>query len=328
MPTIDSRQFLREIKTAKNFHSIYLFIGEEETLISESLKDLKTVFFSRYGNEMPDFNFENIYGEQTDSAKIIESCTTLPFGADKKLVVLHHFEKLSESSKSDLKEYCASPNASTCLVILWNVKPNQQTLNHEISTEISKAGMIVKCWKPFESDRPQWIREEVFKRGKKISSEACSLLSEEGGESLSELKSEIEKLDLYTGGKNEIQANDVKESMSFRRDRSLWDFVDSLESDDIHTAGQILEFCLEQGEEPVRILSILSRSFKKMSGVESFSPYRQKEKPIKKMDRDKLFLLLKELKKSDLLLKTGHDVESAVFEKLLFLTNSGVKKGG
>lgn len=324
MPIFDSRQFLKGIKTEKNFNPFYLIVGEEETLVSECFKNLKTAFFARYKNDFPDFNFENFHGDQADPEKIMESCRTFPMGTEKKLVVLHDLEKFSENSKKILKEYCVSPNSSTCLVLLWNFKPNQ-ALNHELTLEILKTGSVVKCWKPFENDRPQWIREEAAKLGKKISPEACHLLSEESGDSLSELKSEIEKLDLYTAGKKEIEADDVSEAMSFRRNRSLWDCLDALESGNARKSGQILEFCLEQGEEPVKILALLLKSFKKMAGIEPSYPSFKKAKITKKIGRDKLLALLKELKKSDLMLKSGHHIESAQLEKIMNLAASTAK---
>lgn len=297
MPILNAYQFSGEIKESKDFAPTYLFVGDEETIIAESFHHFKIAFFARYGNEIPDFNVENLHADKDEVERIIESCLTLPIVSEKKLVIVHYLEKMSEQSQSALKEYCAAPNSSTCLVLLLNAKPSDATMRKELPDQVIKNGVAIKCWKPFESRRPQWIMEKVSQVGKSISFETAQLLSLEGGQSLGELASEIEKLVLFVGEKNEITLSDVKETMSFRRDRSIWDFIDHLEKGEIKKAANILGNCLEQGEEPIKILNLIARSCRRLS----------------KNDPE----LFNELKRTDLLLKSGHGTESSVFEKIL-----------
>lgn len=322
MAIVDSHRFLKEVKNLENFLSVFLFVGDEEWLIAQLLFDFKSAFTKRYGNKLPEFNLEKFRGGQDDVEKIIESCWTLPFDSEKKLVIVTHLEKLSSDSQTKLKEYCQTPNPSTSLLLLWNTKPNLTTLSKELPTQIAQKGLVIKCWKLYEGQRAEWIREEVNRLGKRISSAAVDFLSGEGGESLGELKFEIEKILLLIGEKETIELTHVQESISFRRHQSLWDFTENLEKGNIEKAGKTLERCLEQGDEPIKLLNLLARSFRKISGGVEPSPgyffQRQQNNPLKRIDglEKKLF---NKLKRSDLLLKSGDGAESAIFEELLYL---------
>lgn len=312
MAVLDVQKFLKEIKHSKHLFPVYLFVGEEESLIAESLTAFRAVFAQRCGNENPEFNSEILHGEKESSERILESCLTLPFGSDKKLVVVHHLEKLSNQSLNALKEYCRWPNPSTCLALLWNAKLNQATLNGELTNQISAKGLVVRCWKLREERRVEWIREKLNQLKRNISMEAAELLSKEGGESIRELQSEMDKLLLFVGERKTIELADVRETMSFRRNRSVWDFLENFEKGRIKRAGQILQRCLEQGEEPLKILNLMARS------------YRTRMRAEKSLNADphgnlRAAALFNELKKSDLLLKSGEGKESGIFERLLNL---------
>lgn len=304
MPSVDSSQFLREIKNSKNPPSLLLAMGEEETLLQDCLKNYENTFFARYGKEFPEFNHEVLNGTRDSADKIIEACSTLPFGSEKKLVIVHRLEKIPEASRKEIAEYLQNVSPSTCAVFLWNDRPGQTLLANSLVAAVGKSGTVVKCWKPFEDRRPDWIRQELAREGRKISAQAAELLSEEGGESLAELKSEIEKLILYAGSRTDIQTEDVRRTMSFKRGESVWDLTDAIEKGDKKEAGKILKNCLQQGEEPLLLLNLIARSLRKNREM---------------MGEKKTAQAFHQMKKLDRLFKSGHGTESAAFERLIQL---------
>ncbi len=302
MPTLDSAQFLKSKPSSSGPSPLLLLIGEEETLLKDCLDAYEAAFFARYGREFPEFNHETLNGSQDGVEKIMEACSTLPFGSDKKLIVVHRVEKLPESSRKELAEFLSQPAPSACAAFLWNERINASALNHPLASAIQSGGTVVKCWKPFEDRRPDWIQQEVLKHGKKISFQAAALLSEEGGESLAELKSEIEKLVLYIGKKEMIDVNEVRQTMSFRRGESVWDLTDALEKGRVKEAGKMLKNCLAQGEDAFMLLNMLARSVR-----QNRSQWGE-EKTAEAIHR---------LKNLDRLFKSGHSTESAAFERLI-----------
>ncbi len=302
MPTVDSAQFLKSIKSPQAIPSLLLLIGEEATLLEDCFKSFENAFFSRYGQEFLEFNYESLNGTTNGADAIIESCSTLPFGAQKKLVVVHHVEKLPDAFKKSIAEYLQNPNPSTSVVFFWNDRPNATNLNHALTEAVTQVGSVVKCWKPYKDRRPEWIQQELSKYSKKISIQGAMLLSEEGGESLAELKSEIEKLVLYVGKKSSIEVHEVRQTMSFKRGESIWDLTDALEKGQMKEAGTVLKNCLAQGEEPLLLLNLIARSVRKNREI---------------LGEKKSASATHQMKKLDHLLKSGHGAESAAFERLI-----------
>ncbi len=278
-------------------------MGEEETSIKDHLKELTSQYVKLYGDFMPDFNIEKFHAESNEVDRVLESCLTLPCGSTRKLVVLEHLEKYSPASKSKIENYFASSSPSTTLVITWATRLNASIFNSPFVAKVSSQGIVAKYWRLFEDKRPQWIEAEVSKAEYRISRDGAQLLSDEGGETLSELKNEIEKLKILCAQTKEISVEAVEESMSFKRESSLWSFINCLEDRQFKEAGHILEACLAQGEEPIKMIYFFARHLRKFSS---------------KISRENLKNLFRELKRCDSLLKSGENVESALFERLLY----------
>lgn len=304
MSAVDSSQFDKKLPGLKALPEIVFLMGEEEILVSGCLKSLRDAFAKLYGASMLDFNQDIFYGEKDEGARILDACGTLPMGMEKRLVILNHGEEISKETEEALLNYVEAPNPSTVLIILWNGKPSQTSLAKGLPFSSAQKGILVKCWKlTYDDKRADWVRGRLIAKGKDISREAAFILAQEGGESLRDLEGEIEKVLLFTGSKKVIEASDVRQTLSFRRDQNAWDFINELEAGRIRPAGTAMERCLEQGEEPILLLNLMARSARKPPAAASKAGAQLE--------------LFKALKESDLALKSGHGLESGVFERLL-----------
>ena len=66
---------------------------------------------------MRDFNFDMIYGDQSDGSQIISFANSLPMMAERRVVIVKSVQKLSVKSKDVLLSYVNDPLLSTCLVL-------------------------------------------------------------------------------------------------------------------------------------------------------------------------------------------------------------------
>lgn len=308
---LDSQRFLNSRIEGK-FASVYLFLGDEDTLVQSCFQFLQSSYLKHYGTENQEFNIEKFQGDKEMIEKVIESCQTFPLLSQKKLVVLTHVEKLNDSFREQICAYLAAPAEFCILALLENSRPDKMTLQKALPQAVASKGVLVKCWKPFEEDRMEWIQKKCWNYGKKISIEAVRFLSEEGGESLAELASEIEKTVLLIGNKTWIQKEDLQQALSFGGNYTVWNLLEALEKKDLKNSLTILENCLEQGEQPVKLLHLIARS------------YRNKIDDFLLVQRDSAFavpqaasVLLEQFKEADLTLKRGGGTESAVLEKVL-----------
>ncbi len=306
MSSIDSSQFARSAAEFKSLPSILFLISEEESIASDCLKLFRQTFTKLHGDAMIDFNQDIFYGEKEDISRILDACATLPVGMTRRLVILHQADKMPSEAEEALENYMSSPNPSTALAVVWNGKPTPQALSKGLPALAEKNGMVVKCWKMgFEEKRADWAKAQAQLYKKELTREAAILLARDAGESLRDLKNEVEKVVLFVGDKKTIEGSDIRQTMSFRADQIIWDFVNGLEAGQSKKAGLAMERMLEQGDEPVMLLNMMARSARRM--------VQNKGGKSRVLQLE----LFRELRDTDLALKSGHGLEAGLFERLI-----------
>ena len=94
---------------------VYLIDGEDAFLKQKALDLIKEAVVS-INAELNSLFFST---DNLEPDRVIDACNTMPFFADKKLVVVKEYEKKnSDSLITKLDDYLTNPNASTCLVLV------------------------------------------------------------------------------------------------------------------------------------------------------------------------------------------------------------------
>ncbi|MFH1096553.1 MAG: DNA polymerase III subunit delta [Candidatus Desantisbacteria bacterium] len=241
------KHFLSELKKSELL-PVYLLAGPEEYLKEECVKNIKGRLFTP-GEEI-EFNFQVIYGDNSQAATIINACKAMPFGAKKRLVIVKDFSKLSKEAKAQLTPYLKSPTIHTCLILI----------TEKIEKDVGPGGcQVVNFYPLYESELNAWIGQQLQKYKKKIHPDASHLLISKAGTGLLELSSEIEKLCLFVGKKECIEAIDVTEVVSNNREANIFELMDTIGQKKSQQAIKVLNDLLSQKEEPVKILFMITR---------------------------------------------------------------------
>jgi DNA polymerase-3 subunit delta len=244
---ITYKQLLTELKKS-NLLPVYLFAGPEEYLKEECIAIIKGQLF-RHGDSI-ELNSQTIYGDNVQSSTIINTCKTMPFGAKKRLIIVKNFSKLSQENKKQLTPYLKSPAAHTCLILITDKTEKGAGLS---------GCEVVNFYSLYESEVINWIQRQMQGYEKKISQDAIQTLISRTGTGLFELKSEIEKLCLYTGEKKHIEATDVLEITCESKEATIFEFMDAVGLKKTQQAIKALNKLLSQKEEPVKILFMITK---------------------------------------------------------------------
>ena len=110
----DFRQLQQNIDKKKLPSLVFVF-GEEEYLITESLKLIKAHVVDE-GTE--DFNYDPFFAGDVEAAKVVDTVETLPMMSQRRLVVLRGVEKLKEKSWEQMFPIIDDPVSSCCFVIV------------------------------------------------------------------------------------------------------------------------------------------------------------------------------------------------------------------
>ena len=251
---------------------LHILIGEDDFSIHQALEAIK----KSAGDPaalMP--NTTVFDGSKVTLEQLRAACATVPFLADKRLVIveglLNRFEPKKKNSRNGAKKSSRQPNpAEDCQLITAAVKDlppftelvlisgkigSANPLLHEIGAKAKVSSFpLLKG-----VQLTQWIEKRVGLQSKAgISKKAADLMARLIGSDLWTMANEIDKLVLYTGGRA-IEEPDVKAVVSSVQEASIFDMVDAIIESRVAVAQQLLQRLFQQGMSPAQVLVMLAR---------------------------------------------------------------------
>ncbi len=258
----------------------YIFHGEDEFSRAEAVTQLREKLAER-DPAMAELNTSILDGRKLTPGELRHACDTIPFMADRRLVIVHGLlGRLAASRRakkggkqdsdeepawkrrflSELGDYLPTLSKTTRLIFVEaRVLPASNPI-----LKLAKAGgeqkrAFVKAFAlPKDGDLPNWIRRRTRDRQGEISHEAVVMLAALVGRDLRLLDQEIGKLLLYTDGQ-QITATDVKTLVSRAREANIFDLVDSIGLCQTDRALRLLHLMLDDLAAPLYLLSMIAR---------------------------------------------------------------------
>ena len=144
--------------------------------------------------------------------------------------------------------------------------------------------------------------------------------------------------------KQYITVKDIKSLISVSRAFTVFDFIDAIIDKDFKKAYNIFSLIYEEGEEPVKIISILYTEIKKIhkgklmdkSGIDlntilvanNIPPFLKNKflSRINSYNLKNLSAIIEIIEETDIKLKTSGFPDNLIFEELIFKTNLAVKQ--
>ena len=233
---------------------VYLFQGQETFLIEECIERIKQILIPP---ESADFNVDKFSGKDLVAADVLDQAQTVPFLSKWRLLIITDLDAVSTAVQKQLLPYLSHPNPSTCLIMTAS-KLDSRT---KLAQVLKKSGEVVQFWKLFERDLPQWVSSRARLYGCKISLQAAAYLADVVGNELRQLDNELKKVIAYTHD-GEITPAVVERVVGDVRARDIFEMIDAVSMGNLSEALRILNQLLIEGEEPLKILALLSRQFR------------------------------------------------------------------
>ncbi|MCX5777067.1 MAG: DNA polymerase III subunit delta [Candidatus Firestonebacteria bacterium] len=153
---------------------------------------------------------------------------TVPFLADRRVVVLRGFEKLRKDLKDMLLAYIKNPSDQTVLILVSRDVKKAELDKGVTYKKIAASADVSAYYQLYPGQVGAGIKSKFFELGKTITPAAVEILIERVGNNLRDLDSEIEKVMLYIGEKKQIDEIDVEFLVSGLDTKSIFDFVNAL----------------------------------------------------------------------------------------------------
>ncbi|HHY90637.1 MAG TPA: DNA polymerase III subunit delta, partial [Clostridiales bacterium] len=208
------------IEDLKNDSSnrLYLFYGEEQYLIEETLYRFKRKIVDE---QFEAFNYQIFNGEEFHIDAFVDACETLPFMGQNRMIVVKDLDWLSEKGKStatkeeeEMMVNCLESLPDT--TYLFFVMSKEVDHRRKIVKWVQKYGKKVEFAKLKGNEIAQWIREKVGEYGKTIEPQSIAFFLDVTGYlennskmRLRDLDNEIKKIVSYIGDKERIEKEDI-----------------------------------------------------------------------------------------------------------------------
>ena len=197
---------------------------------------------------------------------IVRAAETLPWGAPRRLIVARGVEALGPKQAESLIEYLGKPNPSTVLAL-----PVTQPLapSHWLHKSVP-ADAIVETPQLTGRMLVSWLRSHATAEGLELSEEAAQLLITLVGDDPAALAGEVVKAAISGGADNRrVGVAEIRAVVGEHRSREVFELTRAVEQKDAGVALPLLERLLAGGEEPMRILAILSGQVRRQAPPEA-----------------------------------------------------------
>jgi len=254
-------EFITQIEKGK-ISSLYHFSGEEEFLKREAVEKLIEILIEK---GLKSFNLDFVQARETKAEEIINLCATLPFGSQKRMIVVYDIQKLHPRHKDELSKYFPHIPESSCLVVI----SNRVDKRLKFYQDLKKSATEVEFSLLSDEEVLDWINERVKKYHKKIDSKGIELLLEAVGNNLYELSNELEKLAIYVQEKELIDLEDIENVVGYTKTENIFQLNQAIGEKKLNQALKILkDLSLSKGKE-TSIIFMLGNHFLKLYQIKA-----------------------------------------------------------
>lgn len=236
-----------------NFRPVYLLYGEEAYLKRQYKQKLRMAM-AQEGDTM---NVTVFQGRNINPGEIIDLAETLPFFADRRLILMEDSGVFKKSCE-ELADYMKQIPKTVCFVFV----EEEVDKRGRMYKAVNKAGRAVEFARQPEQVLTRWILSRMKREQKKITQADMHLFLEKTGDDMENIDRELEKLFCYTLGREVITAEDVAAVCVVQTTGKIFEMVNKIAEKQQKLALELYYDLLAMKEPPMRILFLIARQFK------------------------------------------------------------------
>lgn len=332
---------LKKSIDSKNFGNLYFLTGEADLVNYFE----KRILEENLGKNFTEFDFVSMKDEAFSNEKLNDSINTFPMMSAKKCIILKDipWEILNNDEIKTLLEIISDiPEFSILVITQTSPAPAAKHAAKltKIKNFVKKNGIFSNLTQsdfPMEKQIVAWAKRDF---GKNLSPAiAKKIIDLCKGYQIHEIRSEVKKICEFENSE-EINENSLDIIWKANQKISIFELPKAITSKNAKKAFDILKRLLEQKEEPMAILGVISSEYNDIyraklfleSGenpakLAEFFDYKNKEfriknaeRTAKKLDFENIKKIISKLAKTDLELKTSsNEPKTALFEIVAYI---------
>ena len=258
-----------DLKTGQ-FKQIYLLCGEEGYL----KKQYKERFIKAMLPEGDTMNYAYYEGKNTDIKEVIDLAETLPFFAERRLIVFEN-TGFFKSSGSELADYIGEMPPTTYFIFIENEVDKRSRLYKAVKSK----GHIVELGIQDEATLRKWVAGLVRKENKEMSQADIAYFLNKVGTDMENITGELEKLFCYAMDRDTLTRADVDAVCVTQITNHIFEMVNAVAEQNQKKALDLYYDLLALKEPPMRILFLMTREYRLLFHVKALAEqgYGRKE---------------------------------------------------
>lgn len=255
------RKTFEQLLTRQSLPSVLLFEGEEEYLKRAALQALRNQFLPPGLEEL---NESLLDAADTDA--IIAAAETMPFMADRRLVILRDHPALTGRAEADeaLIEYLSRVPSTSLLLFYCTQKPDGRK---KLYSAVKKLNGIVTFSPLRDRELTSFVTEAFHSLGKECDERTAEYLIFISGSDATQLMQEIHKIASHDPLSSSIHPDEVRDLATPTVESTVFQMVDAVVSNQQNLALTLLRDQLRSGQDRVYILAMLLRQFRLMQHI-------------------------------------------------------------
>lgn len=244
-----------------SFKRIYLLYGDE-VFLKNSYKNQLVAAIT--GNDT--MNFNRFAGKGPDVAEIISLAETMPFFADKRLILVED-SGFFKGSADEFADYLPQMPDTSCVIFVESEIDKRSRL----FKRVKEVGHAAEMARQDFGQLSKWAGMLLSREGKKITGHTMELFLTRTGDDMENIRMELEKLVSFTLGREIITDEDVEAVCTVRVTNKIFDMVTAIVNRQTKKAMDLYEDLLTLKESPMRILFLIARQFNQILQVKELS---------------------------------------------------------
>ena len=234
---------LNEDLKSRQFKQVYLLCGEEGYL----KKQYKNRFVKAMLPEGDTMNYSYYEGKNTPVKEAIDLAETLPFFAERRLIVFENTGFFKTAAGADLADYIKDMPETTCFIFVEEEIDKRNKLYKAVKSK----GYIAELSTQDAGTLKRWVAGLVRKEQKQISESVIVYFLDKVGTDMENIQGELEKVFCYALERDTITKEDIDAVCVTQITNHIFEMVDAVAAGNQQKALDLYYELLALKEPPI-----------------------------------------------------------------------------
>ena len=251
-----------DLKTG-NFKQVYLLYGDEGYL----KKQYKQRFIKAMLPEGDTMNYAYYEGKNTDVKEVIDLAETLPFFAERRLILFENTGYFKSAGGAELADYIKDMPDTTYFIFIESEVDKRSKLYKAVKAK----GHIVELTTQDETTLKRWVASLLSREQKQMSDPDIRYFLEKVGTDMENIQRELEKVVCYALDREQIIREDIDAVCVTQITNHIFDMVNAVADGNRRRALDLYYELLALKEPPMRILFLMIRQYRMLFQVKALA---------------------------------------------------------